>query len=166
MNRYPLEAIRSLRIRKQDEADRKLAAARVIETERRQKVQDAEKDLRDYLEWMRKEADRLFSTIVGMPNPIHKVMDITKQIEWNRNYQSTYVVAVDEAKKKLQEAEAETISCRKEQEKAYKAVWKINQHRDIWLRDEALQEERDEEAELEEIAATIFAMHEHQHALS
>lgn len=166
MSHYPLEAIRDLRIRKQDEADRKLAAARVIELEQREKVKDAEKALQDYLEWMRKEADRLFSTIVGMPNPIHKVMDITKQIEWNRNHQSTYVVAIDEAKKKLQEAEAETIACRKEQEKAYKAVWKINQHREMWLREEALREEREEEAELEEIASTIFAMHEHQHALN
>lgn len=166
MSRYPLEAIRSLRIRKQDEADRKLAAARIVETELREKVKEAEKALQDYLEWMKKEADRLFSTIVGMLNPIHKVMDITKQIEWNRNHQSTYVVAIDEAKKKLQEAEAETASCRREQEKAYKEAWKINQHRDMWLQEEALKEEQAEEAELEEVAATIFAMHEREHALN
>ncbi len=161
MSRYPLEAIRSLRLRKQDEAERKLAAARVIEEQQRQAVKNAEKALRDYLVWMKTEADRLFSTIVGALNPIHKVMDITKQIEWNRNHQSTYVVAVDEAKKKLQEAEAETAACRQDQEKAYKEVWKINQHRDMWLHEAALQEERDEEAELEEVAATIFAMHDH-----
>lgn len=161
MSRYPLEAIRDLRLRKQNEAERKLAAARVVEEQRRQEVSNAEKALRDYLEWMKKEADRLFSTIVGALNPIHKVMDITKQIEWNRNHQSTYVVAIDEAKKKFQEAQAETIACRKEQEKVYKEVWKINQHREMWLHEQALQEERDEEAELEEVAATIFAMHEH-----
>ncbi len=159
MSRYPLEAIRNLRIRKQDEADRKLSAARAIEAQRRQEVKDAEKALQDYLVWMKQEAERLFGTIVGTLNPIHKVMDITKQIEWNRTHQSTYVVALDEAKKKLQAAEAETTSCRQEQEKAYKEVWKINQHREMWLKEQALQEERDEEAELEEIAATIFAMH-------
>ena len=161
MSLYPLEAIRSLRLRKQEEAERKLAAARVVEEQQRQDVKNTEKALQDYLEWIKKEADRLFSTIVGALNPIHKVMDITKQIEWNRNHQSTYVVAVDEAKKKLQEAQAETVTCRQEQEKAYKEVWKINQHRDMWLNEEALQEERDEEAELEEVASTIFAMHIH-----
>ena len=31
----------------------------------------------------------------------------------------------------------------------------------MWLHEEALQEERDEEAELEEVASTIFAMHAH-----
>lgn len=159
MSRYPLEAIRDLRIRKQDEANRKLAAARGVEVQRREEVAASEKALQDYLQWMKQEADRLFGTIVGMPNPIHKVMDITKQIEWNRNHQSTYVVALDESKKRLQAAEAETAACRKEQEKAYKELWKINQHRDIWLHEQALQEERDEEAELEEVAATIFAMH-------
>lgn len=158
MSRYPLEAIRDLRVRKQDEANRKLSAARAVEAQRRQEVKDAQKALQDYLAWIKQEADRLFGSIVGELNPIHKVMDITKQIEWNRNHQSTYVVAVDEAKKKLQAAEAETVTCRKEQEKAYKEVWKINQHRDMWLKEQALQEERDEEAELEEVAATIFAM--------
>lgn len=157
--KYPLEPIRDLRIRKQDEANRKLSAARAIEAQRRQEVKDAEKALQDYLQWIKQEADRLFKSIVGALNPIHKVMDITKQIEWNRNHQSTYVVAVDEAKKKLQAAEEETVACRKEQEKAYKEVWKINQHRDMWLQEQALQEERNEEAELEEVAATIFAMH-------
>lgn len=161
MSRYPLEAIRDLRIRKQDEAQRKLTAASAVEAQRRQEVQDAEKALQDYLVWMRQEADRLFSTIAGVPNPIHKVMDITKQIEWNRNHQSTYVVAVDEAKKKLQAAETEVAACRQEEEKAYKEVWKINQHREMWLHEEALREEREEEAELEEVSATIFAMHEH-----
>lgn len=159
MSRYPLEAIRSLRIRKQDETIRRLAAARAIEMQRQQEVQDAEKALQDYLKWMSQEAERLFNSIVGTVTSIHKVMDITKQIEWNRNYQSTYVVAVEEAKKKLQEAAAETATCRKEQEKAYKEVWKINQHRDIWMHEEALKEEREEEAELEEVAATIFARH-------
>ena len=158
MKSYPLEAIRSLRLRKQDEAERKLAAARLVEEQERQGVKNAEKALQDYLQWMKQEADRLFSNIVGSLNPIHRVTDVTKQIEWNRNHQSTYVVALDEAKKKLQAAEEVTLSCRQEQEKAYKEVWKINQHRDMWLREEALQEERDEEAELEEIAATIFAM--------
>jgi hypothetical protein len=159
MSRYPLEAIRSLRLRKQDEAERKLAAARLVEEQRKKEVNNAEKALQDYLLWMKQEADRLFSTIVGALNPIHKVTDITNQITWNRNHQSTYVVALDEVKKKLQEAQAETASCLKEQEKAYKEVWKINQHREIWLKEAALQEERDEEAELEEVAATIFAMH-------
>ena len=157
---YPLEAIRALRLRRQDEAERKLAAARLAEAQRRQEVKDAENALQDYLVWMKQEAERLFSTIAGMLNPIHKVMDITKQIEWNRNHQSTYVVAVDEAKKKFQEAAVETAACRKEQEKIYKEVWKINQHRDMWLQEQALQEERDEEAELEEVAATIFARRE------
>jgi len=158
MKAYPLEAIRLLRKRKEDEAQRKLAEARANEVRLEGELQRAQKSLEDYLTWMNNEADRLFKTVLGTVNPIKKVTDITQQISWNRSQQSTYVVQVEEAKKKLEIAKAETAACRQAQEAAYKEVWKIDQHRDFWMKEEMLREEYEEESDLEEIAATIFAM--------
>ena len=160
MSTYPLAAIRALRARREDEAQRKLAAARANETQKSQEVQKAKKSLDDYLLWMKSESERLFASVLGHLNPIHKITEITQQINWNRTHQSTYVVALEEAQKKLDEAKAETAICLKAQEEAYKSVWKINQHYEVWMHEEMLREEQEEEAELEEIAATIFAMNE------
>lgn len=157
MKRYPLAAIRALRMRKEEEAVRKLAAARIAEQQARTKVEEAKKALDDYLEWMKKEAERLFGTILGGSHPIHKVMEVTNQIAWNRSSQSTYVVALDDAQEKLKEAEAYTAACLKEQEAAYKNVWKLNRHRDIWIEQEKAREAYEEESDLEEIAAIIFS---------
>lgn len=162
MKAYPLEAIRALRMRKEDEAQRKLAAARTNEMRVEQEVQQAQKDLENYLIWIEEEADRLFKTILKKLHPLHKITEITKQISWNRSQQSTYVVKVEEARKKLEKAKEETVACLRAQEEAYKAVWKINQHRDVWLKEESLLAEQAEEADLEEIAATMFAMHEQE----
>ncbi|MFZ4115104.1 MAG: type III secretion system stalk subunit SctO [Chthoniobacterales bacterium] len=162
MKVYPLEPIRALRMRKEDEAQRKLAAARVNEARLEEEVKKAQKALEDYLVWMQKEADRLFQPVLGKLNPIHKVTDITHQISWNRSQQSTYVVAIEEARKKLEKAKEETVACLHAQEEAYKEVWKINQHRDFWMKEEMLREEQSEEADLEEIAATMFAMRDQE----
>ena len=162
MKAYPLEAIRALRMRKEDETQRKLAAARVNETRLEKEVKQAEKALEDYLVWMKNEADRLFKTVLGTLNPIHKITDITQQVSWNRSQQSTYVVGVEEARKKLEAAKEETANCLHAQEEAYKEVWKIDQHRDFWMKEETLREEQAEEADLEEIAATMFAMREQE----
>jgi hypothetical protein len=157
MKAYPLEAIRLLRKRKEDEAQRKLSAARAKEVRLEEEVKKAQQSLEDYLVWMDDEAERLFKTVLGKFNPINKITEITHQISWNRSQQSTYVVQVEEARKKLETAKEETASCRQEQEKAYKEAWKIDQHRDFWMKEEMLREEHDEEADLEEIAATMFA---------
>jgi len=157
MKAYPLEAIRALRVRKEDEATRKLAAARTHEAILEEEVKKAQKELEDYLVWIEEEADRLFKTVLGTLHPLRKVTDITQQIQWNRSRQSTYVVQVEEARKKLDIAKEETAQCLHAQEEAYKEVWKINQHRDIWLKEERLLEEQSEEADLEEIAGMMYA---------
>lgn len=162
MKVYPLEAIRSLRMRKEDEAQRKLAAARVNEMRLVEAVKQAEKALEDYLLWIESESERLFKSILGTLNPIHTITDITQQISWNRSQQSTYVVGVEEAHKNLEKAKEETAACLKAQEEAYKEVWKIDQHREFWMKEEMLREEQAEEADMEEIAATIFAMREQE----
>ncbi|KAB2644395.1 MAG: hypothetical protein DVB29_02490 [Verrucomicrobia bacterium] len=158
MKAYPLESIRLLRMRKEDEAQRKLASARSYQARLEEEVQRAQKSLEDYLTWMNNEADRLFKAVLGTINPIKKVTDITHQISWNRSQQSTYVVQVEEAHKKLETAKEETAACLQAQEEAYKAVWKIDQHRDFWMKEEMLRDEYEEESDLEEIAATMFAM--------
>lgn len=160
MKKYPLAALQALRIRRENEAERKLAAARVMEQRKKEEVQKAQKALDNYLLWVKNEATRLFNSIIGNLNPIHKITDVTRQISWNRSQQSVYVVALEEAKKNLEEAKKTTQLCLRAQEKAYKEAWKIKQHHEIWTKQEQLREEQEEEADLEEIAATIFAMKE------
>ncbi len=160
MKTYPLEPIRALRMRKEEEAGRKLAAARAQEAHCQGEVTSAQKALEDYRLWMEEEASRLFQRVLGKLHPIHQVTDVTHQISWNRSKQSTYVVALDEARKQLEEAKQETERCLHEHEEAYKEVWKINQHHDFWKKEQMLQEAQAEEADIEEIAATIFAMRE------
>lgn len=162
MKAYPLTALQALRIRREDEANRKLAAARAFEERKKEEVQEAQKALDNYLLWVKNESTRLFDSVIGNLNPIHKITDVTQQIQWNRSRQSTYVVALEEAKKNLEEAKKTTQESLHQQEKAYKEAWKIEQHHQIWTKQEQLREEQEEEADLEEIAATIFAMKEHQ----
>ncbi|MFI0348374.1 MAG: YscO family type III secretion system apparatus protein [Chthoniobacterales bacterium] len=158
MKTYPLAAVRSLRIKKEDEAIRKLTAARLDEEIKREKVKEAQKALDDYLLWMKNEAERLFASILGKEKHIHEVTEVTNQIAWNRSQQATYVVALEDAGERLREAEIYTAACIKEQESAYKNVWKIDRHRDVWAQDEKVREEYEEEGDLEEIAAIIFSM--------
>lgn len=160
MKKYPLAAIQSLRIRRQDEAERKLAAARVFEERKKEEVKEAQKALDNYLIWIKNEAIRLFDSVIGTLGPIHKITDVTQQINWNKSRQSTYVVALEEAGKRLDEAKNATKLCVQAQQTAYKEAWKIEQHHQIWMKQEMLREEQEEEADLEEIAATIFAMRE------
>ncbi len=160
MKKYPLAAIQSLRIRREDEAQRRLAAARVFEERKKGEVQDAQKALDNYLIWIKNEAVRLFDSVIGTLSPIHKITDVTQQINWNKSQQSTYVVALEETEKRLDEAKSATQLCLQEQQKAYKDAWKIEQHHQIWMKQEMLREEQEEEADLEEIAATMFAMRE------
>ena len=158
MKKYPLAAIRSLRAKKEDEAVRKLAAARLDEELKHKKVNESQKALDDYLVWMKEEAERLFKSILGKDKHIHEVTEVTNQIAWNRSQQARYVVTLEDAQEALREAEAYTAVCLKEQETAYKNVWKIDRHHDVWLQNEKVQEEYEEEAELEEVAAIGFSM--------
>ncbi len=160
MKKYPLAAIQALRLRRQDEAERKLAAARVFEERQQEEVEGAQKALDNYLLWIKNEATRLFDSVIGTLSPIHKITDVTQQINWNKSQQATYVVALEEARKRLDEAKNATKLCVEAQQKAYKEAWKIEQHHQIWMKQEMLREEQEEEADLEEIAATIFAMRE------
>lgn len=158
MRAYPLAALQALRERRTEEANQKLAAARAFEENKKKEVEEAQKALENYLIWIKSEADRLFRSVIGTLNPIHKITDITQQISWNRSQQSTYVVALEEAKKKLEEAKKMTQLCVDTQQKAYKEEWKIEQHRQFWVKQEQFREEQEEEADLEEIANTIFLM--------
>lgn len=158
MRAYPLAALQSLRKRREEEANQKLAAARAFEEGKKKEMEEAQKALDDYLLWIKKEADRLFRSVIGTLNPIHKITDVTQQISWNRSQQSTYVVTLEEAKKKLEEAHKVTQLCIDAQQRAYKEAWKIEQHHQFWVKEEQLREEQDEEADLEEIANTIFLM--------
>lgn len=159
MKRYPLAAIHALRVRKEDEALRKLAAARIAEKQARDKMHQAEKALNDYLIWMTKEAEHLFETILGGSHRIHKVTEVTNEIAWNRSQQAVYVVALDGARDRLHEAESYTAECLKEQEIAYKNVWKLDRHREVWMQEETARQEYEEESDLEEVASTIFSRH-------
>ena len=158
MKKYPLEAMRSLRLQKEDEAEKKLSAARVVERHAREAVVAAQKALDNYLDWNKKETERLFNVIFSKLQPIRKVVETTTQISWNRSQQATYIVALEEVQKKLQEAIRETAVCLKEQQDAYKEVWKIDKHREIWMKQEQVAEEQAEESDMEETAATMFAM--------
>ncbi|MBX9743551.1 MAG: type III secretion protein [Chthoniobacterales bacterium] len=158
MRSYPLAALQILRQRREEEANQKLAAARAFEETKKKEVEDAQKALDNYLLWIKKEADRLFSSVIGTLNPIHKITDVTQQVSWNRTQQSTYVVALEEAKKTLEEAQRATQLCINAQQTAYKEAWKIEQHHQFWIKQEKLREEQEEEADLEEIANTIFLM--------
>ena len=160
MSTYPLLALRSLRVRREDEAQRKLTAARNNEAQKKEAVQKAKKALDNYLLWIKNESERLFGSVLGQPNPIHKITEITQQISWNRTQQASFVIALEEAQKKLEEAKSETAICLKIHEEAYKNVWKINEHHKIWMHEEMQREEQEEAAELEEVAATIFTMNE------
>jgi len=158
MSTYPLLALRALRVRREDEAQRKLAAARINEAQKKTLVEKAKKALDNYLLWTKNESERLFGSILGHPNPIHKITEVTQQISWNRTQQASYVIALEETQKKLEEAKSETVICLKIQEEAYKNVWKINEHHKIWMLEEMQREEQEEASELEEVAATIFTM--------
>lgn len=158
MRAYPLAALQELRKRRTEEANQKLAAARAFEEGKKKEVEKAQKALNDYLTWIKQEADRLFRSVMGTLNPIHKITEVTQQVQWNRSQQSTYVVTLEEAKKRLKEAQQETERCVNAQQKAYKEEWKIAQHRQFWTKEEEQREEQEEEADLEEIANTIFLM--------
>ncbi|HLB34587.1 MAG: hypothetical protein A3F67_10690 [Verrucomicrobia bacterium RIFCSPHIGHO2_12_FULL_41_10] len=160
MKPYPLTAILALRVQKEDEAQKKLSIAHAVEAQRRDAVTAAQQALTHYLDWNQKETERLFATILGAPHSLHKITETTNQISWNRSQQATYVVALEEAQKKLQAAVVETVARLQEQQDAYKEVWKIDKHQEMWMKEEEVREEKEEEDDMEETAATIYAMNQ------
>ena len=158
MKPYPLKAVKALRIQKEDEAQKKLAIAHASENKAREEVAAAQKALDDYLQWNQDETERLFATIINTPHPLREVTETTNQISWNRSQQASYVVALEEAQKKLQSAVEETAVRLQEQQDAFKEVWKMEKHQKMWTQEEEAREEKEEESDMEETAATIFSM--------
>jgi small-conductance mechanosensitive channel len=155
MKQYPLEPIRQLRERRHEDAERELIAARQVEEARRKALQEAQQKLKDYLQWLEKESDRLFKSVLGSVSPLYRINQVTEEIKWHRAQQEGYEKAIEEAKKQLQEAKDRSEECLAAREKAYKELWKLNQHRDIWREEEQEKEEKEEEANLEEIAGVL-----------
>lgn len=151
---YELQEILRVRVLRERGARNELLKATNFVKECEEKLKKAEKKLEEYIEWRKKEEDRLYAEIMLKKVKREQITDLKQEIANLRDKENTLKddikkaeEAVEKAKEKLKQAKAVHI-------RSLVDLEKINQHKETWMEDFNKEEERKAESEFEEFQTT------------
>lgn len=150
MATYPLDPLLSARRFREDEAARATALARRKADEAKAAAEAAQAEWRAYQEWRPGEEVRLFEEIRGKETPLSGLDSHREDIQTLRSRELRLEELFHEAEDAAAAAEKAAGEARERHAATVRDRRKIEEHRGIWLKEEAKRQEAAEEAELEE----------------
>ncbi len=150
MAKYPLASLLSARQFREDEAAREVAAARRKVEEAKEAAETAETTWHDYQKWRPGEEVRLFEEIRGKEMPLSGLDSHRDDIQALRSRELRLEELFHEAEEAVRTAEKAAEEAKERHTETVKDRRKIEEHKKVWLNEEAKRQEAAEEAELEE----------------
>lgn len=147
---YALESLMKIRVRREDAARGELTAARLKVAEARSALEERENDLREYERTKEERRDRIYAAVIGRTvtaDELELAREGVSRIDDEGNLKADNVLRAEGVLKDRQE---EAAKAREGFVFATKNRMKIEEHRVSWLRDEAEEDDRRQEIELED----------------
>lgn len=150
MTRYPLQDMIFVREHRQDKASKALSAAMRVVREAEQNLAEKRKALEEYARWRAAEEERLIQSIMRKPVKLGDITDIRTEIVAMRERELDHVDQVRKAEGELDQAKKELELAKQAYRKATQDTEKLLEHRVTWLQEQALEQERLADLELED----------------
>lgn len=148
--RYPLQSMLKIRLMREDRAGSALTTARLARKQAADELDARHRDRARYLETKDARRDRIYEQVLGKPVRMEALDDVrtavTRIDEEGILLERAEQEAVDVLKKKEHEAE----TARVEFVGATRNRMKIDEHRNLWLAEQHIAEERAADAEMDE----------------
>lgn len=148
--KYPLEALLSVRQYREDAAKRQVARAQDEARAAQAAVATKEKELEDWRLWRTEETDRRYSALLGKTTNIEKINLFNQGLAALANDELVKIAQVDAARKHVTECLAKLDKAKVAAQVSRKNTAKIETHRSIWSEESKKAAERAEDLELEE----------------
>lgn len=148
--KYPLEALLSVRKYREEAAKRQVAHAQEEAREAEAKVKEREKELEDWRVWRVEETDRRYNALLGKTTNIEKINLFNQGLAALASDELVKIAQVDAARKYVTECLAKLDKAKVAAQVSRKNTAKIETHRSIWSEESKKAAERAEDLELEE----------------
>jgi flagellar biosynthesis chaperone FliJ len=152
MSAYPLQDMVRVREHREDQATQAVTKAQRQLKEARAALERKEQELVDYTAWRRAEEDRLLDSLMRRMLKLGEISDVRATIGTFRDRELELKDEVVQHEKAVAQAEAHLEECRQRQVKAVRDLEKLVEHRTIWQRARALEQEMAEDLELEDFS--------------
>lgn len=151
---YPLQALLSVRLFREDAARSQVRQAEREVTEAREAVQRCEEELLRYQEWWPTEVDRRYDGIMNQAMKLEELDAFKGGLGLLADGELKRSDAVLEAQKEVESKEMALIKAHEAAAQARRDAAKIEAHREIWKEQEKKEAEHAEDLEMEEFKPT------------
>lgn len=158
MARYLLQDLIFVREHREDKASKAVTAARRVVVEAEQLVERRQQELEDYKVWRVAEERRLMDSIMLKPVKLGDITDLRLEIAGMREKELDYMDLLRKAEAELDRARELLEEARKAHIKATQELEKLVEHRQLWRREQALEEERLADLEMEDFTSPKSAL--------
>ena len=149
---YALKDLLRVRHLREQMASDNVVKAKVKVLDAQKEVEKAEKELKEYIEWEKKEEERLFKQVIKKKVKRMNITELRQEVARIRNKIADYEKAVEDAKEALRKREEELVAARAYHFEMLKNVEKLEDHKSNWVKEESKEQERLADIELEEVA--------------
>ena len=147
---YALQSMLRIRMMREDRASAELSAARQEVRRAEQNLEESKETLRQFEATKEERRDRIYAAVIGHAvsrEVIDRVLEGVARIDEEGALKADNVnLAIGKLKERQEEAEKARVGFIK----ASKERMKISEHRAVWLAEEAKEQERRQEIELED----------------
>ena len=147
---YALQPMLRIRVRREDRAATELTAARAAEREAERTLEERKEELAEYERTKEERRDRVYDAVMGRPCSMEE-LDMAR--EGVSRIDEEGILKADNvarAEGVLREKEAASAAAQSALNLATKNRMKIEEHRDAWVQEDLLDQERHAEFELED----------------
>ena len=147
---YPLQSMLKIRVMREDRAGSALTAARRARKTAADELENRRRERARYLETKEERRDRLYDQVMGKPVSMDALDDVRTAVTRIDEEGVLLEQAEQQAEDVLKQKEHEAETARVEFVGASRNRMKIDEHRNIWVEEVRLEEERAADAEMEE----------------
>lgn len=147
---YPLQSMLKIRVMREDRAGSALTAARRARKTAADELENRRRERARYLETKEERRDRLYDQVMGKPVSMDALDDVRTAVTRIDEEGVLLEQAEQKAEDVLKQKEREAETARVEFVGASRNRMKIDEHRNIWVEEVRLEEERAADAEMEE----------------
>ena len=150
MEKYPLEALLSVRQYREELAKRLVRSAETALREAEQNIEEKKTALENFKIWRREEEERRYDAIMNVPMPMEKLDAFKASLAMLAAEENLHEEAVRQAENEREKRRKELDTAKSSAKTASRNTSKIQAHKDIWKEDARKENERKEDLELEE----------------
>ena len=158
MKSYPLNTLLRVRVLREDNSMRALKAAEAARAEARTLAAEKEKTLDGYRVWRKEETERRYLKIMLQNLSLDDLDKFHAGLRRLRDKEISLEEDLEKARAALREADSKVTEAQKNFLKAHRDTQKILGHQDIWLQEQAREDLRAEDLEMEDFSGkNIFS---------